>query len=401
MPEAFICDGMRTPIGRYGGALAKVRTDDLATVPIKALMARHPKADWARLDEVYLGCANQAGEDNRNVARMALLLAGLPDTIPGVTVNRLCASGLNAVGAAAQAIRAGEIGFAIAGGVESMTRAPFVMGKAGEAFARAAEIHDTTIGWRFVNPRMKQQYGVDQMAETAENVAEEMQVARADQDAFALRSQERTGKAIAAGFFEAETAPVEVPGGRAGPVVVAKDEHPRPDTTLDGLAKLKPFARSPGTVTAGNASGVNDGAAALIIASEEAVKAHGLTPQARILGMAAAGVPPRVMGIGPVPSTRKLMERLKLKISDFDWIELNEAFAAQALACLRQLGLADDAAHVNPNGGAIALGHPLGMSGARLALTATHQLTANGGKRALATMCVGVGQGVSLAIERV
>jgi 3-oxoadipyl-CoA thiolase len=399
MPEAFICEGLRTPIGRYGGALAKVRADDLATVPIRALMARHPKADWSRLDEVYFGCANQAGEDNRNVARMALLLAGLPDTTPGVTVNRLCASGLNAVGAAAQAIRAGEIEFAIAGGVESMTRAPFVMGKAGEAFARAAEIHDTTIGWRFVNPRMKQQYGVDQMADTAENVAEEMQIARADQDAFALRSQERAGKAI--GFFEAEIAPVEVPGGRAGPVVVAKDEHPRPDTTLEGLAKLKPFARTPGTVTAGNASGVNDGAAALIIASDAAVKAHGLTPQARILGMAAAGVPPRVMGIGPVPSTRKLMERLNLKIGDFDWIELNEAFAAQALACLRQLGLPDDAAHVNPNGGAIALGHPLGMSGARLALTATHQLMASGGKRALATMCVGVGQGVSLAIERV
>jgi 3-oxoadipyl-CoA thiolase len=398
MAEAFICDGLRTPIGRYGGALAKVRADDLATVPIKALMARHPKADWSRLDEVYLGCANQAGEDNRNVARMALLLAGLSDTIPGVTVNRLCASGLNAVGAAAQAIRAGEIEFAIAGGVESMTRAPFVMGKAGEAFSRAAEIHDTTIGWRFVNPRMKQQYGVDQMADTAENVAEEMQIARNDQDAFALRSQERAGKATV--FFEAEIAPVEVPGGRAGPVVVAKDEHPRPDTTLEGLAKLKPFARTPGTVTAGNASGVNDGAAALIIASEAAVKAHGLTPQARILGMAAAGVPPRVMGIGPVPSTRKLMERLGLKIGDFDWIELNEAFAAQALACLRQLGLADDAAHVNPNGGAIALGHPLGMSGARLALTATHQLMASGGKRALATMCVGVGQGVSLAVER-
>src|SRR5882757_6296027 len=377
----------------------KPTANDLATVPIKALMARYPKADWSRLDEVYLGCANQAGEDNRNVARMALLLAGLLDTIPGVTVNRLCASGLNAVGAAAQAIRAGDIEFAIAGGVESMTRAPFVMGKAGEAFSRAAEIHDTTIGWRFVNPRMKQQYGVDQMADTAENVAEEMQIARADQDAFALRSQERAGKAI--GFFEAEIAPVEVPGGRAGPVVVAKDEHPRPDTTLEGLAKLKPFARTPGTVTAGNASGVNDGAAALIIASDAAVKAHGLTPQARILGMAAAGVPPRVMGIGPVPSTRKLMERLNLKIGDFDWIELNEAFAAQALACLRQLGLPDDAAHVNPNGGAIALGHPLGMSGARLALTATHQLMASGGKRALATMCVGVGQGVSLAIERV
>src|SRR5215475_6432756 len=401
MTDAFICDGLRTPIGRYGGALSKVRTDDLATVPIKALMARHLEADWSALDDVYLGCANQAGEDNRNVARMALLLAGLPDSVPGMTINRLCASGLNAVGVAAQAIRAAEIDFAIAGGVESMTRAPFVMAKAGEAFSRAAEVHDTTIGWRFVNPRMKQQYGVDQMAETAENVAEEMQVARSDQDAFALRSQERAEKAMAAGFFEAEIAPVEVPGGRAGPVVVAKDEHPRPDTTLEGLAKLKPFARTPGTVTAGNASGVNDGAAALIIASEQAAKAHGLTPQARILGMSAAGVPPRVMGIGPVPSTRKLMERLNLKIGDFDWIELNEAFAAQALACLRQLGLPDDAAHVNPNGGAIALGHPLGMSGTRLTITATHQTVLTAARRALVTMCVGVGQGVSLALERV
>jgi 3-oxoadipyl-CoA thiolase len=401
MPEAFICDGMRTPIGRYGGALAKVRADDLAVVPIKALMQRNAKAHWSRLDEVYFGCANQAGEDNRNVARMALLLAGLPDTIPGVTVNRLCASGLNAVGAAAQAIRAGEIDFAIAGGVESMTRAPLVMGKATEAFQRSAEVHDTTIGWRFINPLMKKQYGVDAMAETAENVAEECQISRADQDAFALRSQQRAAKAQAAGFFDAEIAPVEVPGGKGGPIVFAKDEHPRADTALEGLAKLKPFARNPGTVTAGNASGVNDGAAAMIIASEKAVKEHGLTPYARILGMAAAGVPPRVMGIGPVPSTRKLMERLGLKISDFDWIELNEAFAAQALACLRQLGLPDDASHVNPNGGAIALGHPLGMSGARLALTATHQTCATGTKRALATMCVGVGQGVSLALERV
>src|SRR5499425_51194 len=397
----FICDAIRTPIGRLGGVLSSVRIDDLAAIPIRELIKRNSKADWSQLDEVILGCANQAGEDNRNVARMALLLAGLPDSIPGATINRLCASGLNAVGAAAQAIRAGEMAFAIAGGVESMTRAPFVMGKAGEAFSRAAEIHDTTIGWRFVNPRMKQQYGVDQMAETAENVAEEMQIARKDQDAFALRSQERTGKAMAAGFFEAEIAPVEVPGGRAGPVVVAKDEHPRPDTTLEGLAKLKPFARMPGTVTAGNASGVNDGAAALIIASEQAAKAHGLTPRARVLGMAAVGVPPRVMGIGPVPSTRKLMERLDLKIGDFDWIELNEAFAAQALACLRQLGLSDDAAHVNPNGGAIALGHPLGMSGARLVLTATHQLQKTNARRALATMCVGVGQGVSVVIERV
>jgi len=401
MPEAFICDGMRTPIGRYGGALAKVRTDDLAAVPIKALMARHPKIDWPQLDDVYFGCANQAGEDNRNVARMALLLAGLPDSIPGVTVNRLCASGLNAVGAAAQAIRAGEIDFAIAGGVESMTRAPFVMGKAHEAFQRSADVYDTTIGWRFINPLMKSQYGVDQMPETAENVAEEFQVARKDQDAFAFRSQQRAGKALAAGFFAAEIAPVEVPGGKAGAIIVDKDEHPRPDTTLEALAKLKPFVRNPGTITAGNASGVNDGAAALIIASEQAAKAHGLTPYARVLGMAAAGVPPRVMGIGPVPSTRKLMDRLGLRIGDFDWIELNEAFASQSLACLRQLGLPDDAEHVNPNGGAIALGHPLGMSGARLAITATHQTVATGAKRALVTMCVGVGQGVSLALERV
>jgi 3-oxoadipyl-CoA thiolase len=401
MPEAFICDGMRTPIGRYGGALAKVRTDDLAAIPIKSLIGRHPSADWSRLDDVYMGCANQAGEDNRNVARMALLLAGLPATTPGVTVNRLCASGLNAVGAAAQAIRAGEIAFAIAGGVESMTRAPFVMGKAGEAFSRTAEMQDTTIGWRFINPLMKQQYGVDQMPETAENVAEEFQVARKDQDAFAFRSQQRAAKAMAARFFEAEIVPVEVPGGKTGPVVVAKDEHPRPDTTLEGLAKLRPFVRNPGTITAGNASGVNDGAAAMIIASEGAAKEHGLTPYARILGMAAAGVPPRIMGIGPVPSTRKLMERLGLKIGDFDWIELNEAFASQVLACLRQLGLPDDAEHVNPNGGAIALGHPLGMSGTRLAITATHQTVLTGAKRALVTMCVGVGQGVSLAIERV
>jgi 3-oxoadipyl-CoA thiolase len=398
MGDVYICDGVRTPIGRYAGALSKVRADDLAVAPMKELMNRHPGLA-EHVDEVFYGNVNQAGEDNRNVGRMAALLAGLPPSVPACTINRLCASGLDAVGTAARAIRTGEIELAIAGGVESMSRAPFVMGKATEAFDRGAKLEDTTIGWRFVNPRMKQQYGVDQMADTAENVAEEMQIARADQDAFALRSQERAGKAI--GFFEAEIAPVEVPGGRGGPVVVAKDEHPRPDTTLEGLAKLKPFARTPGTVTAGNASGVNDGAAALIIASEQAAKQHGLTPKARILGMAAAGVPPRVMGIGPVPSTRKLMERLGLKIGDFDWIELNEAFAAQALACLRQLGLADDAAHVNPNGGAIALGHPLGMSGARLALTATHQLMASGGKRALATMCVGVGQGVSLAIERI
>jgi len=401
MREVFICDATRTAIGRYGGALAKVRTDDLAAVPIKALVKRNAKADWSRLDDVLFGCANQAGEDNRNVARMALLLAGLPDTIPGVTVNRLCASGLNAVGDAARAIRGGEMDLAIAGGVESMTRAPFVMGKAGEAFSRSAEVYDTTLGWRFINPVLKAQYGVDSMAETAENVAEEFQVTRADQDAFALRSQQRAAKAQGSGYFAAEIVPVAVPGGKAGPIVVDKDEHLRADTTLEGLGKLKPIVRNPGTVTAGNASGINDGAAAIILASEDAAKAHGLTPRARVLGMAAAAVPPRIMGIGPVPSTKKLMERLKLKISDFDLIEINEAFAAQGLACLRQLGVADDAEHVNPHGGAIALGHPLGMSGARLTLTAVHGIETRGGKRALATMCVGVGQGVSLALERV
>jgi 3-oxoadipyl-CoA thiolase len=399
MRDVFICDAARTPIGRYGGGLSKVRTDDLAAVPIRALIKRNPKVDWSALDEVVLGCANQAGEDNRNVARMAVLLAGLPDSIPGVTVNRLCASGLNAVGDAARAIRAGEMELAITGGVESMTRAPFVMGKAAEAFQRSNEIFDTTIGWRFVNPVLKAQYGVDSMPETGENVAEEFQVARKDQDAFAYRSQQRAGKSR--DFFAAEIVPVEAPGGKAGPVVVDKDEHPRPDTTLEMLAKLKPFVRSPGTLTAGNASGVNDGAAAMILASEDAAKRHGLTPRARVLGMASAAVPPRIMGIGPVPSTRKLMERLKLKIGDFDVVELNEAFASQSLACLRQLGLPDDAEHVNPHGGAIALGHPLGMSGARLALTAAHALETRGGKRALATMCVGVGQGVSLALERV
>jgi 3-oxoadipyl-CoA thiolase len=401
MPEAFICDAVRTPIGRYAGGLAKVRTDDLAAIPLKALMKRYPNVDWAALDDVYFGCANQAGEDNRNVARMALLLAGLPESVPGCTVNRLCSSGLNAVGLAAAQIRAGETDFAIAGGVESMTRAPLVMGKAHEAFQRSAAIEDTTIGWRFINPLMKKQYGVDAMPETAENVAEDYQIGRKDQDAFALRSQQRAAKAQASGFFDEEIEPVIVPGGKAGPTTVSKDEHIRADTTLEGLAKLKNFVRDPGTVTAGNASGVNDGAAAMIIASEAAVKKHGLKPIARIIGMASAGVPPRVMGIGPVPSTRKLMERYGLKIGDFDVIELNEAFASQSLACLRQLGLPDDAAHVNPNGGAIALGHPLGMSGARLAMTAAHQLAKQGGKRALASMCVGVGQGVSLAIERV
>ncbi len=401
MRDVFICDAVRTPIGRYGGVLAKVRTDDLAATPIKALMQRNRQVNWDDLDEVVYGCANQAGEDNRNVARMALLLAGLPDKIGGLTVNRLCASGLEAVGLAARAIKAGEMDFAIAGGVESMTRAPFVMGKAHEAFQRTSEIYDTTIGWRFVNPVMKAQYGVDAMPETGENVAEEFQVTRADQDAFALRSQQRAGQAIEKGYFAEEIVPVMAPGGKAGPIAVDVDEHPRPDTTMDQLAKLKTPFRNPGTVTAGNASGVNDGAAAMLVASAEAVEKHGLTPRARVLGMASAGVPPRIMGIGPVPSTRKLMERLGCKIGDFDVIELNEAFAAQAVAVLRQLGIKDDAEHVNPHGGAIALGHPLGMSGARLAMTAAHALQSNGGKRALATMCVGVGQGVSMALERV
>ncbi len=398
--DVFICDAVRTPIGRYGGALAKVRADDLAAVPIKALVARNPKVDWEKLDEVCYGCANQAGEDNRNVARMALLLAGLPVSVPGVTLNRLCASGMEAVGTAARAIKAGEMEFAIAGGVESMTRAPFVQGKAQEAFSRQAEIYDTTIGWRFINPLMKAQYGVDSMPETGENVAEEFQVTRADQDAFALRSQQRASKAVVAGYFAKEIVAVEIAGRKGETVKVDKDEHPR-DTTFEQLAKLKTPFRNPGTVTAGNASGVNDGAAALIVASEAAVKTHGLTPRARILGMASAAVPPRIMGIGPVPATQKLMARLKHKIGDYDLIEINEAFASQSLACLRQLGLADDAAHVNPHGGAIALGHPLGMSGARLALTAAHGLEESGGKLGLATMCVGVGQGVSLAIERV
>jgi len=399
--EAFLCDAARTPIGRFGGALAKVRTDDLAAVPIKALLARNTHVDWEKLEEVYFGCANQAGEDNRNVARMALLLAGLPSCVPGVTLNRLCASGMEAIGTAARAIRAGEMDFAIAGGVESMTRAPFVQGKSEEAFSRKAEIYDTTIGWRFINPLMKAQYGVGSMPETGENVAEEFQISRADQDAFALRSQMRASEADSRGYFTTEIIPVKAPGGKAGPVLVDRDEHPRPDTSIEQLAKLKTPFRKDGTVTAGNASGVNDGAAAVIVASEAAVKEHGLTPRARILGMASAAVPPRIMGIGPVPATRKLMARLNQKITDYDLIEINEAFASQSLACLRQLGLADDAEHVNPHGGAIALGHPLGMSGARLVLTAAHGLDKRAGKLALATMCVGVGQGVSLALERV
>ena len=400
MKTVFICDALRTPIGRYGGVLASVRTDDLAAIPIRALMKLNPGIDFAELDEVALGCANQAGEDNRNVARMALLLAGLPQTVSGFTVNRLCASGMEAIGNVARAIASGEMDFAIAGGVESMSRAPFVMAKAENAFSRSAEIYDTTIGWRFVNPRMREQYGVDSMAETGENVAEEFGVSREDQDKFALRSQQRAVTAQASGFLNEEIVPVELLG-KKGTTVVAKDEHPRADTTLEALAKLKTPFRTPGTVTAGNASGVNDGAAALILASEGAVKRHGLTPRARILGMAAAGVPPRIMGIGPVPATKKLLARLKMSIRDIDYFELNEAFASQTLACLRQLGIADDSANVNANGGAIALGHPLGMSGARIVLTAVHQLQITGVKRALATMCVGVGIGVSLAVERV
>ena len=400
MRSAFICDFIRTPIGRFAGALSSVRTDDLAAIPIRELVRRNSQIDWSQLDEVIFGCANQAGEDNRNVARMALLLAGLPHSIPGATINRLCASGMDAVGTAARAIASGEIDFAVAGGVESMSRAPFVMPKAESAFQRTSEIYDTTIGWRFINPLLKQQYGVDSMPETGENVAEDCKISREDQDAFALRSQQRAAKAQAGGFFAEEIVPVVIPG-KKGPTTVAVDEHPRPDSTLEGLAKLKPAFRNPGTVTAGNASGVNDGAAALLLASEDAAKKHGLTPRARILGMATAGVPPRVMGIGPVPSTRKLLQRLKMDLRDFAVIELNEAFASQSLACLRQLGLPDDAPHVNANGGAIALGHPLGMSGARLVLTAAHQLQKTGARFALATMCVGVGQGVSLALERV
>lgn len=400
MRDVFICDAVRTPIGRFGGSLANVRADDLAAVPLKALIERNPTVDWSQLDEVFLGCANQAGEDNRNVARMALLLAGLPDGVPGVTLNRLCASGMDAVGTAFRAIACGEMELAIAGGVESMSRAPFVMGKADAAFSRNMKLEDTTIGWRFINPLMKAQYGVDAMPQTADNVADDFQVARADQDAFAVRSQQRAAAAQAAGFFAQEIVAVRI-AGKKGETVVEQDEHPRADTTLETLAKLKPVNGTDKTITAGNASGVNDGAAAMILASAEAVKKHGLTARGRVLGMASAGVAPRVMGIGPVPAVRKLLERLNLAVEDFDVIELNEAFASQGLAVLRELGLADDAAQVNPNGGAIALGHPLGMSGARLVLTALHHLENTGGKRGLATMCVGVGQGLALAIERV
>jgi 3-oxoadipyl-CoA thiolase len=400
MRDVYICDAIRTPIGRFGGGLSAVRADDLAAVPIKALMERNPSVDWNAVDEVFLGCANQAGEDNRNVARMALLLAGLPETIPGVTLNRLCASGMDAIGTAFRAIASGEMELAIAGGVESMSRAPFVMGKADAAFSRNMKLEDTTIGWRFINPLMKAQYGVDAMPQTADNVADDYEISREDQDAFALRSQQRTAAAQAAGFFAEEIVEVRI-AHKKGESIVSQDEHPRGDTSLEVLAKLKPVNGPDKTVTAGNSSGVNDGAAALILASAEAVKKHGLTARAKVLGMSSAGVAPRVMGIGPVPAVRKLTERLGLAVSDFDVIELNEAFASQGLAVLRELGLADDAAQVNPNGGAIALGHPLGMSGARLVLTALHQLEKTGGKKGLATMCVGVGQGLALAIERV
>ena len=400
MREAYICDAVRTPIGRYAGALSSVRADDLAAIPIKALIDRNPSADWGEIDDVILGCANQAGEDNRNLARMAGLLAGLPDSSGGVTLNRLCGSGLDAVAMAARVVREGEAEIIIAGGSESMSRAPFVMAKATSAFDRNAEMYDTTIGWRFVNPKMKESYGDDTMPSTGENVAEEFQVSRGDQDAFALRSQEKAAAAIQSGRLAAEIVPVTIAKRKGDTIVVDTDEHPRA-TTLEALGKLRPIVRSDGTVTAGNASGVNDGAAAMIIASEEAAKRNGLTPRARILGAAVAGVPPRIMGIGPAPATRKLAKRLGLKVSDFDIIELNEAFAAQALAVLRQLSLPDDAANVNPNGGAIALGHPLGMSGARLALTLAEELQRNGGKLGLATMCIGVGQGIALALERV
>lgn len=399
MRDAYICDAIRTPIGRYAGSLSSVRTDDLGAVPIRALMQRNPSVDWAAVDDVIYGCANQAGEDNRNVARMSALLAGLPDAVPGTTMNRLCGSGLDALATAARAIKAGEAELMIAGGVESMSRAPFVMGKADAPFSRQPEIFDTTIGWRFVNPAMKATYGTDSMPETAENVADDWKIARADQDAFALRSQERAARAIADGSMAREIVPVTIKT-RKGETVVTTDEHPRA-TTIEALSALKPIVRPGGTVTAGNASGVNDGAAALLIASEAAVKRFGLTPRARILGGATAGVPPRVMGIGPVPATRKLLERLGRSIADIDLIELNEAFAAQALAVLRELGLPDDAAHVNPNGGGIALGHPLGMSGARLATTALYQLEQSGGRTALCTMCIGVGQGIAVMIERV
>ena len=400
MTEAFICDAIRTPIGRYGGSLSSVRADDLGAVPLKALMARNPQVDWSAIDDVIFGCANQAGEDNRNVARMSSLLAGLPDSVPGSTINRLCGSGMDATGTAARAIRAGETSLMIAGGVESMSRAPFVMGKAASAFSRDAAIYDTTIGWRFVNPLMKAQYGVDSMPETAENVATDYNINREDQDRFALRSQASAARAQEDGTLAQEITSVTIPQKKGDAIVVSRDEHPRA-TTMEALAKLKGVVRPDGTVTAGNASGVNDGACALLLANEESAKRFGLTPRARIVGMATAGVPPRVMGIGPAPASQKLLKQLGLTIDQMDVIELNEAFAAQGLAVMRQLGLRDDDPRVNPNGGAIALGHPLGMSGARLVTTAMYQLHRTGGRYALCTMCIGVGQGIALVIERV
>jgi 3-oxoadipyl-CoA thiolase len=400
MAEAYICDAIRTPFGRYGGALATVRADDLAAIPMKALMERNPKVDWAALDDVVYGCANQAGEDNRNVARMALLLAGLPKEVPGATVNRLCGSSLEAVAIGARAIRSGEASLVIAGGVESMSRAPFVIAKADSPFSRAAKIEDTTIGWRFVNPLMKQQYGTDSMAETAENLAEECHISREDQDAFAFRSQRRTAEAMNSGRLAEEIVPVTLQGKKDS-LAVSQDEHPRPDTTIEALSKLKPIVKPNGTVTAGNASGINDGAGAVLLASENGVKRHGLTPLARVVASAAAGVLPRVMGIGPVPAVNKLLAATSLKLSQMNVIELNEAFAAQSLAVLRDLGLPDDAEHVNPNGGAIAIGHPLGASGARLVTAAVNQLKRTKGKYALCTMCIGVGQGIATILERV
>ncbi len=399
--DAYICDAVRTPIGRYGGALSSIRTDDLAAIPLKALMERNPSVDWGAVDDVVYGCANQAGEDNRNVARMALLLAGLPMQVPGSTVNRLCGSSLDALAVVARAIKSGEISLAIAGGVESMSRAPFVMGKAETAFSRTARIEDTTIGWRFVNPAFHARFGTDSMPETAENVAEQFNISRADQDAFALRSQQRWARAHESGFFANEIIPVTIPQRKGDPIVVNTDEHPRPGTTLEALAKLKGVVKPDGTVTAGNASGVNDGSAALLVASEEAVKRFGLTPRARVVAAAVAGVEPRIMGIGPIPASRKVLAKAGLSIDQMDVIELNEAFAAQALAVTRDLGLADDDERVNPNGGAIAIGHPLGASGARLATTATYQLHATGGRYALCTMCIGVGQGIAVILERV
>jgi 3-oxoadipyl-CoA thiolase len=400
MPDAFICDAQRTPFGRYGGALAGIRADDLAAVPLRALMARNPRVDWDAVDDVVLGCANQAGEDNRNVARMALLLAGLPESVPGTTINRLCGSGLDAVGSAARAIRCGEAGLLIAGGVESMSRAPFVMGKAESAFSRTMKMEDTTMGWRFVNPRMKERYGVDSMPETAENVAAQFGVTREEQDRMAMASQAKALAAQAAGLFDAEIAPVAIPQKRGEPILVLRDEHPRA-TTMDVLARLKPVVRPDGSVTAGNASGINDGAAALLLAGERDAARHGLTPRARVVAMATAGVAPRIMGIGPVPATQKVLALAGLGLDDIDVIELNEAFAAQGLAVLQQLGLAHGDARVNPNGGAIALGHPLGASGARLAMAAVNQLHRQGGRYALCTMCIGVGQGIAVVLERV